>query len=55
MDRDDDADDQTVHQLLTDFTEMVIEGYTRDDWFSIPNNTSKLILDEKDCIGENIN
>ena len=40
-------DDETVHQLLTDFTEMVIEGYTQDDWFSVPNNTNKLLLDEK--------
>jgi hypothetical protein len=47
MDLDEDADDETVHQLLTDFTEMVIEGYTQDDWFSKPENTNKLILDEK--------
>ena len=42
-----DDEDETIHQLLTDFTEMVIEGYTQDDWFSSPTNTSKLILDEK--------
>jgi hypothetical protein len=46
-------DDETTHQLLTDFTEMVIEGYTKDDWFSIQKNTDKLLLDEKGLYWKN--
>ena len=44
-----------IHQRLTDFTDMVIEGYTRDDWYTIPANTNELILDEKVLIGEDAN
>ena len=40
-----------VPYVLTDFTEMVIEGYTQDGWFSIPHNISKLLLDEKGLYG----
>lgn len=47
MDLDADEEDETVHQLLLDFTDMVIERYTQDNWFSIPININKLILDEK--------
>ena len=47
MEIDPEEDDETIHQLLTDFTEMVIEGYTKDDWFTIPQNTDKFLLDEK--------
>ena len=47
MDLDPEENDETIHQLLTDFTEMVVERYNQDDWFSVPNNTDKLLLDEK--------
>ena len=47
MEIDPEEDDETIHQLLTDFTDMVIEGYTKDDWFTMPQNTDKLLLDEK--------
>ena len=47
MDLDAEKDDETIHQHLTDFTDMVIEGYTQDDWYSIPVNTHKLILVEE--------
>ena len=35
MDLDADDEDDTIHQLLADFTDMVIEGYTHDDWFQV--------------------
>ena len=47
MDLHADEADETVHQLLLDFTDMVIARYTQDNWFSIPINTNELILDEK--------
>ena len=33
MNLDAEDEDDTIHQLLADFTDMVIEGYTPDDWF----------------------
>ena len=35
-----------VHQLLADFTGMVIEGYTQDNWFSLPTNANELFRDK---------
>ena len=53
MDLDPEENDETIHQLLTDFTEMIIEGYNQDDWFSVPNKTDKLLLDEKSLYWRN--